>query len=157
MLLGRLMAVVLLGLAWLKTLLSLPFRRKRAVHNFLRAYGPESLFPTSPEVHRLLVQPSPCTGCGRCDRVARAPGPGVSHLVLGASRSLPDADLAHHGFSRFSEQDLARAEALCPVGVPIRRIARRAALQAQAMEEASDARDLTEFEVVQKQEPRRHG
>lgn len=116
----QLWAIWLLAWALLKTSLSWPLRRGRGPAYFRENYAAEGLLPVAPDVHTLLIRAGACTACGRCDRVtAEGGGVPLSQLVRGWTRSLPDAPLAAAEFARYSSEEMDRAEALCPMGVPI--------------------------------------
>lgn len=141
----RLLALFLLAAALLKTILSWPLRRRRAPAQFRTHYAPDGLLPKSAELHRALLGAGGCTGCRRCDRVApsgaasgagpssqpSSPQPALSYLAQAWLRSLPDADLAHAGFAGYTQEDLARADELCPYGVSLTGLARLAELSAR--------------------------
>ncbi len=127
-------ALCLLGWALCKTVLTAPLRRSRALAAFSRNYAAEGLLPVLPEVHAALATFGGCIACGRCDRIVGAgEGAPLSQLVRGWTRSLPDARLSAAGFARFSDGDLAAAEALCPTGVPIAALCKLTERQAARM------------------------
>ena len=131
---ARIWALWLLGTALLKTLVTWPLRKPRALRAFRNNYGPEGLLPVASGVHRALLEAGGCTGCGRCDRVVRQTGlVPLSQLVRAWTRSLPDAALTTAEFARYREADLIEAEGLCPFGVPIRTLADLVREQASSM------------------------
>lgn len=134
---ARFWALWLLGTALLKTLVTWPLRKSRALRAFRNNYGPEGLLPVPLRVHRALLAVGGCTGCGRCDRVTRQGGlVPLSQLVRAWTRSLPDAALTTAEFARYGDAALVEAERLCPFGVPIRTLAELMRDQAASMPEA---------------------
>ena len=128
---GRLYALFLLATALLKTIL------KRI---FGRGIGGLALFEANFEAEHLskvdaveraeLPNFSRCIACGRCNRgdgarIARSHGayPGTMSLMLASSRSLPDFPVASEALRWISDDELAEKELLCPVDVPMRRVA----------------------------------
>lgn len=121
---GRLLALVLLSWGLAKTFLTWPWRRRRSLRAFADAYGPDQLYPKSDLVHRLLTVPSGCIACRLCDSVVSRPEQqALSGIVMGAARSLPDAELSTEAFAQFSSEELAQAERCCPADVKIRDLA----------------------------------
>jgi hypothetical protein len=128
---GRLYALFLLAQALIKTI----FRRI-----FGSGLGGLALFEANFEAEHLskvdaveraeLPTFSRCIACARCNRgdgarMARSRGayPGTMALMLASSRSLPDFPVAGQALRWISDDELAEKEALCPVEVPMRRIA----------------------------------
>jgi hypothetical protein len=128
---GRLYALFLLAKALLKTIL------KRI---FGHGLGGLALFEANFEAEHLskvdaveraeLPSFSRCIACGRCNRgdgarIARSHGayPGTMSLMLASSRSLPDFPVASEALRWISDEELAEKELLCPVLVPMRRVA----------------------------------
>lgn len=130
---ARLSALWLLAGALVRAVVSWPLRRGRALQAFRDNYGPEGLLPVSSDVHRQLVSAGGCTGCGRCDRVSSGTAVPLSQLLRGWTRSLPDADICAAEFAHYPEAELARAEELCPFGVPIVALAQMTRTQAEQM------------------------
>jgi hypothetical protein len=128
---GRIKALLLLALALLRTL----WRRFTGppvdgLARFRTNYAEDGLSPVSEWERAEMASFGRCIACGRCDRgdaerATRGAGHfrGTMSLVLAASRSMPDYRAAALAFSRLSERELAEKEALCPTGVPFRRIA----------------------------------
>ena len=128
---GRLYALYLLGKALLKTIV------KRIVGGGLRGlplfeanFEAEHLSKITASERSELPTFSRCIACGRCDRgdgvrIARSHGayPGTMAIMLASSRSLPDFPVAAGALRWISDEELESKEALCPVGVPMRRIA----------------------------------
>jgi hypothetical protein len=73
---------------------------------------------------------------GEGARIARSGGryAGVMDLMLTSSRSMPDFDAAAASFDAVGDDRLAELEAVCPTGVPMRRVA--AFVRAKAAEAA---------------------
>lgn len=129
---GRIKALMLLAFALLRTL----WRRFTGppvdgLARFRSNYAEDGLSAVSERDRAEMATFGRCIACGRCDRgdaarATSAPGHyrGTMGLVLAASRSMPDYRAAALQFSRLSERDLEEKEALCPTGVPFRRIAR---------------------------------
>lgn len=130
---ARLWALWLLAWALVRAVVTWPLRRGRALRAFRDNYGPEGLLPVSAEVHRELISAGGCTGCGQCDRVSGGSAVPLSQLLRGWTRSLPDADLCAAELSQYSEAELARAEGICPFGVPIARLVQMTRRQAEEM------------------------
>jgi hypothetical protein len=128
---GRLLALVLLALALLRTL----WRRTRGeprpgLERFKENYAEDGLSSLSAGDRAQMADFSRCIACGRCDRddgrrISASGGQfqGTMSLVLAASRSMPDFAAAARSLGYLSEVDLERKEALCPTGVPLRRLA----------------------------------
>jgi succinate dehydrogenase/fumarate reductase-like Fe-S protein len=97
---------------------------------FLDNYGSEGLFPMTAEDHAVLRTASRCIHCGLCDAfdlavatLPRATYDGASLLPLVYSRSIPNLAWARAPLAQLREEQLIRAEAVCPSRVPLRRIA----------------------------------
>ena len=128
---GRLKALLLLALALLRTL----WRRARGeprpgLERFRENYADDGLSAVSASDRAQMNDFGRCIACGRCDRddgprIAASKGqyPGTMNLVLAATRSMPDFAAAARSFAHLGERDLERKEALCPTGVPLRRLA----------------------------------
>ncbi len=89
-----------------------------------------------------------CIACGLCDRVApsappeaEALAPGLTSLVLVASRSVPDLVASAAELARFDAASLAAREQDCPTRFPLGRLAELA--QRFAAAAAVDARPPT--------------
>ena len=128
---GRLKALLLLALALLRTL----WRRARGerrpgLESFRANYADDGLSAVSASDRAQMGDFGRCIACGRCDRddgprIAASKGqyPGTMNLVLAATRSMPDFAAAARSFAHLNDADLERKEALCPTGVPLRRLA----------------------------------
>lgn len=129
---GRLKALLLLALAFVKTLLLRPFTSSRdGVRAFRDNYDADGLPPVTPDERVGMAAFQRCVACGLCDRgegerIARSGGAyrGVMGLVVAGSRSMPDFRAAAYGFGFVPEEVLREKELICPVGIPFRRIAR---------------------------------
>ncbi len=129
---GRLKAFLLLALALLGTLLRRAFGGGRGgIAAFRENYDADALPPLGEEERHELASFGRCIACGLCDRgeagrIAASGGAyrGVMSLVLAGSRSMPDFRAAAVAFEHVPDEVLADKEALCPTGVPFRRIAR---------------------------------
>jgi hypothetical protein len=128
---GRLKALLLLALAFLKTLLLRPFTAGQSgVALFRENYDADGLPPLSPEERSGITSFQRCVTCGLCDRgegerMARSGGAyrGVMALVVAGSRSMPDFRAAAYTFGFVPEEVLREKEQICPVRIPFRRIA----------------------------------
>jgi hypothetical protein len=128
---GRLQALILLALALLRTL----WRRARGerrpgLERFRENYANDGLTALSAGDRAQMGDFGRCIACGRCDRedgprIASSAGqyPGTMSLVLACARSMPDFAAAARSFSYLSDTELQQKEALCPTGVPLRRLA----------------------------------
>lgn len=128
---ARLKALFLLAFALIRTLW------RRMLHpdidglaRFNQNYAEDGLTSVAASQREEMRDFGRCIACGRCDagdaaRVGDARGDfrSTMGLILAASRSMPDYRAAARGFAVWSDDDLARKEALCPTGVPLRRIA----------------------------------
>lgn len=125
--LSRLYALWLLGTGLLVVVLKRVFVRRDPLRGFEARYGREGILAVTPEEHDLLGTPNRCTGCGACDDWGAQSGDrrrsSVRLFVLAGARSLPDADAGRALLRGLEASDLADAEARCPEGVPIRRLA----------------------------------
>jgi hypothetical protein len=129
---GRLKALLLLALAFIKTLLLRPFTASQnGVALFRDNYDADGLPPVTPDERAGMTAFQRCVTCGLCDRgegerMARSGGAyrGVMALVVAGSRSMPDFRAAAYGFGFVPEEVLLEKERICPVGIPFRRIAR---------------------------------
>ena len=129
---GRLKALLLLALAFIKTLLLRPFTTGNdGVARFRENYDPDGLPPVTPDERAIMTTFERCVACGLCDRgegerMARSGGAyrGVMGLVVAGSRSMPDFRAAAYGFGFVPEDVLLEKERICPVGIPFRRIAK---------------------------------
>lgn len=97
---------------------------------FLDNYAPEGLVPTSAEDRQILQAASRCIHCGLCDaydpslsKLPRTAYDGPSAMPISWSRATPDLPHAREGLLGIAPELLARAEAICPTRVPLRRIA----------------------------------
>lgn len=139
MLTGRVHALFILGWAFVKSLVIRLFGSPRGIAQFEENYRADRLPAVTPEERETeLPAFSGCIACGLCDvgegeRIARSNGayPGLMQLILGSSRSMPDYDAAALGFAHVPEDVLRDREAICPTGVPMRRLARFVATKAQ--------------------------
>jgi hypothetical protein len=128
---ARLYALFLLAKALLKTV----FKRLwggglRGLALFEANFEAEHLSKVGPAERAELPTFSRCIACGRCNqgdgaRMARSHGayPGTMAIMLASSRSLPDFPVAVEALRWISDEELAEKEKLCPVAVPMRRIA----------------------------------
>lgn len=128
---ARLKALVLLAFALLRTLW------RRLLHpdidglaRFNENYAEDGLTSLTARQRDEMRDFGRCIACGRCDagdapqvRDGRGHFRSTMGLVLAASRSMPDFRAAALGFAHSTEAELVRKEALCPTGVPLRRIA----------------------------------
>jgi len=126
----RLYAVFLLAWSLVRSLVDGLLGQRRGVERFQENYAADRLPPITPEERALLPLLSGCVACGLCDvgdaaRIGAAQGlyAGPMDLALASSRSMPDFDAARLSLEATTDEDLARAEALCPTRVPLRRIA----------------------------------
>ena len=128
---GRIQALFLLARALLVTIWKRLFGRGlRGLALFEANFEAEHLSKVDPAERAELPRFSRCIACGRCNvgdgaRIAHSHGayPGTMALMLASSRSLPDFPVAAEALHWISEAELADKEALCPTGVPMRRIA----------------------------------
>jgi hypothetical protein len=97
---------------------------------FLDNYAREGLLPTSAEDRETLHAASRCIHCGLCDAydpalssLPRTLYDGASVMPVAWSRATPDLPTAREALVRIHPEQLARAEAVCPTRVPLRRVA----------------------------------
>ncbi len=129
---GRFKALLLLLVALIGTLLRRLFAREgEGLARFREHYDADGLPPVTPEERARFASFERCTACGLCDRgeagrIARSGGAyrGVMALVVAGSRSMPEFRAAAYGFGFVPDAVLADKEAICPVRIPFRRIAR---------------------------------
>jgi hypothetical protein len=106
--------------------LRLALRGAPGADRFRANFFPEGLIPTTREDRERMCEAARCIACGLCEAPAvsaRVPSPMLLALVFSRSSvELPDARAA---LARFHDvPDALRAgEALCPTGVPLRRLA----------------------------------
>jgi ferredoxin len=106
----------LLWLAWslLVSLLRPIWGGKRGLRHFDASYKKEGFVRMRQADRKLLKTFTGCIACRMCDGVS----PGISTMVLAGSRATSDASTQ----PEFEDALLARAERVCPTGVPIRRM-----------------------------------
>jgi hypothetical protein len=107
----RVYAIVLLGLAFARSLISTLLGTKRRLQAFEENYASDRLSRVTAEERRMLPTLSGCVACGLCDV-----GPGISKLMalaLAGARSMPEYITA---------PEIAQAEARCPTRVPLGRL-----------------------------------
>jgi hypothetical protein len=129
---GRIKALLLLGLALIRTLLKILFGlNRRGVDAFTSNYAADGLPRVSPEERERIATFGGCIACGICDRgeserIAASQGayPGIMSLMLAGSRSMPDYGATAIGLSYVDDETLSKKEQLCPGRVPMRQIAR---------------------------------
>jgi succinate dehydrogenase/fumarate reductase-like Fe-S protein len=128
---GRLYALFLLAQALIKTIVKrLLGRGPSGLALFEANFEAEHLSKVDAAERAELPTFSRCIACGRCNRgdgarMARSHGayPGTMALMLASSRSFPDFRAASEALLWISDDELAEKETLCPVEVPMRRIA----------------------------------
>ncbi len=128
---GRIHALYLLAKALLKTIVKRMFGGGLGGLPLFEAnFEAEHLSKISAEERAELATFSRCIACGRCDRgdgvrIARSHGayPGTMAIMLASSRSLPEFPVAAGALVWITDEELAEKETLCPVAVPMRRIA----------------------------------
>src|SRR5688572_1843899 len=128
---GRLLALLLLALALLRTLWRRARGERRAgLERFRENYADDGLASLSAADRAQMADFGRCIACGRCDRgdgpriaAARGQFQGTMNLVLAATRSLPDYTAAARSFAFLTDAELEQKEALCPTRVPLRRLA----------------------------------
>src|SRR4051794_15955069 len=129
--LRRFQALCLLTWAVLVLLAKRLFGRgPRGLALFQANFAAEGLAPVDPSERAAFGAFSRCIACGRCntgdgERMARSEGayPGTMSLMLTASRSMPDFDMAEEALAFITDDVLAEKERICPTGVPMRKIA----------------------------------
>lgn len=127
---SRVRALLYLAWALVVTLARRAFtKRVDGLALFHLNYDADRLPAVSPDERRELASFGGCFACGRCDvgdaeTMARTGGafPGTMRWVLSATRSMPDADVAAAAVAGISDETWAAKEALCPSGVPMRRL-----------------------------------
>jgi len=126
----RVSALLLLAWSLVRSIVDGLLGRRRGVEQFRANYAPDRLPPIAPEERVLLPMLSGCIACGLCNvgdaaRIGASKGAyaGPMDLALASSRSMPDYDAALVSLGMTTDEDLARAERLCPTRVPIRKIA----------------------------------
>lgn len=141
---GRLKAYPLLAFAFATTVLSrwlhailglvgIRFGRRYGLAAFKRNYAPDGLNAMREGDETILLGAARCIACGRCERVRTDTGAGLPvfapervglmTLVLATTRATPDAVEALEGWRTHPDDELERAEAVCPTRVPLRRLA----------------------------------
>jgi len=128
---GRLKALVLLALALIRILWRRARRERRpGLERFRENYANDGLTALSASDRAQMSDFGRCIACGRCDRddgrtivSSRGQYQGTMSIVLAATRSMPDFAAAARSFAYLNDADLKRKEALCPTGVPLRRLA----------------------------------
>lgn len=118
-----------------RALLAHPWRKfldedlRTGKERFLGNYAPEGLLPTSEADREVLNGASRCIHCGLCDAydpslstLPRSLHLGASQLPVSYSRAVPDIPHVADIVARLDEQQLTRAEAVCPTRVPLRGI-----------------------------------
>jgi hypothetical protein len=128
---GRLHALVLLSWAFLVMLVKKVFATgPRGLARFRANFEAEHLSSLDAAEWAELPMFSRCIACGRCNvgdgpRIAASRGayPGTMGLMVASSRSLPDFAAASESLRWVTDDELAEKEALCPTGVPMRRVA----------------------------------
>lgn len=98
---------------------------------FLDNYASEGLIPMTLEDRQVLHGAARCIHCGLCDAydlamavIPRTTYDGASLLPIAYSRATPDLPRARAAVAQLREEQLQRAEAVCPTRVPLRSIAR---------------------------------
>jgi hypothetical protein len=128
---GRIHALFLLATALLRTVFKRIFGRGlQGLALFEANFEAQHLSKVDPTERVDLPSFSRCIACGRCNRgdgvrIARSEGayPGTMAVMLASSRSLPEFPVANEALAWISDEELREKEALCPVAVPMRRIA----------------------------------
>ena len=128
---GRLHALFLLARALIKTIIKRLWRGGGSGLELFEAnFEADHLSKVDAAERAELPTFSRCIACGRCNRgdgarMARSHGayPGTMALMLASSRSLPDFPVAAEALRWITDDELAEKETLCPVEVPMRRIA----------------------------------
>jgi hypothetical protein len=116
----RVYAIVLLGLAFARSLISTLLGTKRRLQAFEENYASDRLSRVTAEERRMLPTLSGCVACGLCDV-----GPGISKLMalaLAGARSMPEYDAAALALGDITAPEIAQAEARCPTRVPLGRL-----------------------------------
>jgi hypothetical protein len=112
----------------LKKLLSRDTRT--GMEKFLANYGAEGLVPTTDADRLVLRGASRCIHCGLCDVMdavlsvaARRDYDGMSRFPVAYTRASGDAPWVLQAATLADDAALARGEAVCPTGVPLRALA----------------------------------
>lgn len=99
---------------------------RSAKERFLRNYAVEGNLPTSRDDALVLGAASRCIHCGLCDAfypalsaLPRSVNDGPSSLPIALARATPDLPHARPALAAFDESALAKAERVCPTGVPL--------------------------------------
>lgn len=129
--LGRIHGLVLLAWAFVAMLVRRLFSTgPSGALRFRLNFEPEGLYALTKDESEKLPAFSRCIACGRCDqgdgaRMAASRGayPGTMALMLASSRSMPDFVAAAAALRFITPEELSEKEKLCPVNVPIRRVA----------------------------------
>lgn len=120
---GRLRSLILLAWGVLATLSRRLVPGRSSLLRFADHYQGEGILATTPTETELLSTTGRCTACGICEQVVSVTPegtvPSVMRFVLAGTRSLPDYDAAGGMLSGLSEDQLERAQAICPRSVPI--------------------------------------
>lgn len=131
---------VRLGWYFARRLLARLLLPQRGLLRFEASYGREGLFALDRSEKDAVAAMSGCIACGVCDahftaypQIARTALRGPSDLVLSQSRSLPDWDALVTPLAQLERGDLAAIERLCPVQIPLARIAEVAKKRAAAL------------------------
>jgi len=126
-------SILLLGWSGLKSLVKRPFKARRACERVLSRGVVERIVSLEPDDVVAVRGASRCIACGRCDEVSGARRVPVlpSDWVVAGLRDLTDRDLAVEGPA--GDDLLARLEAVCPVRVPFRDLARSVGAMAARM------------------------
>lgn len=113
-------AKLYLGLhLFLRLLKRMVFLKSRGLKAFLDDYRPDHIVPLTLEEKDLLNQAGRCLHCGLCDFGSASAGC-LPSLIPSWARSIPDFG---NVWIQLRDSDSYRdGEALCPVGIPIRRI-----------------------------------
>lgn len=120
-----------------RALVAHPLRRlfsaddRTGKQRFLDNYAAEGLVPMTPEDRDVLHGAARCIHCGLCDAydlalsaIPRTAYDGASLLPIAYSRATPDLPRARAALSQLREDQLIRAEAVCPTRVPLRSLVR---------------------------------
>jgi succinate dehydrogenase/fumarate reductase-like Fe-S protein len=126
----QLQALWILAWSLLEVLVGRLWQAKPGVAQFRAHYGPDRLEPVAGDDRMVLLAASQCIACGRCSySAARAAGPSrgflsPAHVVVAASRSLPEYDVAVEALADATAAQLAACELDCPARVPFVALAR---------------------------------
>ncbi|MBI5501197.1 MAG: hypothetical protein HY907_13205 [Deltaproteobacteria bacterium] len=126
-------SLLLLGWSGLKALVKRPFKAPHAMERVLRRGAAERIASLDAAGLAGVRRSSACLACGRCDEVGVAGGGTASPAdwVLAGLRDLTDRDLGAEAPGDAAR--LERMEAVCPVRVPFRDLARDAAAMCGAL------------------------